>query len=71
MINDWLYYKCDNLGKLKSSRNIYDFKIKEALDWCVNNENWRPISLNRLNAEHPELYRAISTCGSGEGGDSI
>ena len=56
IIKDWLYNKCDKVERL-NPRN-FDHVIKEALNWSIH-QNWRPISLNKLKSEKPELYSMI------------
>lgn len=56
IIKEWLYNKCDKVESLNP--RDFDHVIKEALNWSIN-QNWRPISLDKLKLEKPELYNTI------------
>ena len=60
IIRDWLYSKCATLQRLNSPNSVFEYKIKEALNYSLN-KNWRPISLDKLRYEKPELYSMIMT----------
>jgi hypothetical protein len=57
IISDWLYNKCDKLERLSPCN--FDHIIKAALNWS-RNKNWRPLALNKLKHEKPELYSMIT-----------
>jgi hypothetical protein len=60
IISDWLYGKCGKLERLNNSHSVFEFKIKEALNWSMS-KNWRPLALDRLKRENPQLYSMITT----------
>jgi Primase X len=58
IISNWLYNKCDRLQKLNSPHSVFDYKIKEALNLSIS-KNWRPVGLDKVKREHPQLYSMI------------
>jgi len=56
IIKDWVYDKCDKVERL-NPRN-FNHIMKEALNRSIN-QNWRPISFDKLKKQNLDLCSMI------------